>query len=109
MTESSNQQIAGIGDGKKPGKVKKLTIIGEQEEEECHANESSGEADASEHENEDMQRLQATRARIQREKRHRSKQIKKILKERLNIDCLRMLGEEHPDMNIEANQMLDKP
>ena len=25
------------------------------------------------------------------QKRHKSKQIKKILKERLNIDCLRML------------------
>ena len=29
-----------------------------------------------------------------KEKRDKSKQIKKILKKRLNIDCLRMLGEE---------------
>ena len=30
-------------------------------------------------------------------KRQKSKHIKKILKERLNIDCLRMLGEEDPE------------
>ena len=49
-----------------------------------------------------------TEARIQREKRHKSKQIKKILKERLNIDCLRMLGEEHPDTYVEANLVAEK-
>ena len=32
-----------------------------------------------------------------RVKRQKSKHIKKILKERLNIDCLRMLGEEDPE------------
>ena len=38
-----------------------------------------------------------TSERIQEEKRHKFTQIKKILKERLNIDSLRMLGEDHPD------------
>ena len=34
------------------------------------------------------------------EKRAKSKQIKKILKKRLNIDCLRMLGEEGGGANV---------
>ena len=32
-----------------------------------------------------------------KEKRAKSKHLKKILKDRLNIDCLRMLGEESSD------------
>ena len=113
--------------------MKKLTIIGEQEEElKCD------ESDKDDHNNmpvEDMKDQQpyidlavkvplrdgldqdgdqespdvhspfqidgtngeADKAEIKRQKRHKSKQIKKILKERLNIDCLRMLGEESPD------------
>ncbi len=38
------------------------------------------------------------------EKRRKSKQIKKILKERLNIDCLRMLCEESSDEEIQTKK-----
>lgn len=47
--------------------------------------------------------MSETKERIKREKRQKFKQIGKILKERLNIDCLRMLGEDHPDMANDAN------
>jgi hypothetical protein len=38
------------------------------------------------------------------EKRRKSKQIKKILKERLNIDCLRMLCEESSDEEMQTKK-----
>ena len=42
-----------------------------------------------------------------KEKRDKSKQIKKILKKRLNIDCLRMLGEEEGANVIETKNLQD--
>ena len=37
----------------------------------------------------------------QMQKRHKSKQIKKILKERLNIDCLRMLCPDETEADLQ--------
>jgi len=42
-----------------------------------------------------------------REKRKKSKMIKKILKERLNIDCLRMLCEESSDDDITRKNFMN--
>ena len=49
-----------------------------------------------------------TKAQDKRWKRHKAKQIKKILKERLNIDCLRMLCEDGPDEDTSPGGTVSK-
>ena len=45
------------------------------------------------------------RVLTQHEKRVKSKYIKKIMKERLNIDCLRMLCDDSPDEDLDNSRL----
>ena len=103
--------------------MQKLTIIGEQEEE-LKCDESDGGINAQDeampegHKDKSptddktvsvtqQQMRETTSSKFEEkhksashinQKRHKSKQIKKILKERLNIDCLRMLCPDEEDL-----------